>query len=288
MDDLPPKPEWLNRVAIIGVGLLGGSVGHALRRRGVQVVGYSRRESTAQTAVRSGAIDEGHTTIGEACRGADVVVICSPVDKIATLAAQACEVLDDQTLITDVGSTKALIVDEIESKSTRAFRQFVAAHPIAGSEKTGVENAMPDLFDGKCVILTPNERTDATMLARAKQFWRQTGGSLVLMSPAEHDERLAAVSHVPHLISSLLATFPDDPSLPLVGSGWRDMTRVAAGDPEMWTAICNHNRPAILSQLDRFIEELKLVKTRLSDENVEVMYRWLARAKERKQSTESG
>ncbi|OYP36116.1 prephenate dehydrogenase [Rhodopirellula sp. MGV] len=285
MDALPPKPDWLNRVAVIGVGLLGGSVGLSLRRCGVKVTGYSRRESTCKTAIECGAVDEGFTELSKACEGCDVAVICSPVDKIASLAAEASAALPDQALITDVGSTKGLIVDEVNALVPTVRAQFVAAHPIAGSEKTGVENAIADLFDDKCVILTPTDQTPPAQLDRAKQFWALTGGNITLMTPAEHDQRLAAVSHVPHLVSSLLAAFPDEPALPLVGSGWKDMTRVAAGDPAMWTAICDHNRGAIINQLDHFIDELKSLKSLLAAEDSGALLRWLEHAKARKDST---
>ncbi|MCC9599389.1 prephenate dehydrogenase/arogenate dehydrogenase family protein [Stieleria sp. JC731] len=286
MDVLPPKPDWLNRVTVVGVGLLGGSVGKSLRRSGVHVTGYSRREEACQAAMQAGAVDVGTTDMADACTDSDVVVICSPVDKIAPLAEQASEVVPDGALITDVGSTKALIVDEVNRYPLSVRSRFVAAHPIAGSEKTGVENSSADLFDGKSIIITPTETTEPALLDRARAFWSQTGGDIVLMSPADHDQRLAAISHLPHLVSSLLASFPDEESLPLVGSGWKDMTRVAAGDPTMWTAICNHNREAIVSQLDRFVVELQKLRSHLASEDPKQIFGWLEDAKLRKERSE--
>ena len=285
MQSLPEKPAWLNRVSILGVGLLGGSVGKSLRRSGIHVVGYSRRDSSCRAAVDAGAIDEGFTDIVSACQGSDVVVVASPVDKIAELAAQADEALAPNALITDVGSTKARIIKEVESRSSSAAQKLVAAHPIAGSEKTGVENALATLLDDKVVILTPCDDTADELLNRAKAFWRQTGSQIVTMTPSEHDQRLAAVSHVPHLVSSLLASLLDDESTPLVGSGWRDMTRIASGDPEMWTAICAHNRDAILSQIDRFSEELLALKNKVASDETDALTRWLETAKARKDAT---
>ena len=282
MQSVPEKPAWLNRVAILGVGMLGGSVGMSLRRRGIQVRGYSRRESSCRQAVDAGAIDQGFTDIRSACRGCEVVVIASPVDKIPELAARADQALDGDALITDVGSTKARIIQEIESLSPSASQKFVAAHPIAGSEKTGVENSRGSLLDGKIVIVTPRDNTPDALLSRSKVFWRQTGSQIVSMTPQEHDQRLAAVSHVPHLVSSLLASLLDDESMPLVGSGWKDMTRVASGDPMMWTAICAHNRDAILSQIDRLSDELLRLKEKVADDETTALTRWLQAAKERK------
>ncbi|QDV47972.1 prephenate dehydrogenase [Stieleria neptunia] len=286
MQTLPEKPAWLRRVSILGVGLLGGSVGMALRRRGIHVVGYSRRESSCRAAIEAGAVDEGFTEIATACRGSDVVVVASPVDKIVELAVAADHVLDDDALITDVGSTKAQIVAEIAAQSPSLARKFVAAHPIAGSEKTGVENATATLLEGKLVIMTPADQTPAAAVDRAAAFWLQTGGEILSMSPEQHDQRLAAVSHVPHLVSSLLASLVDDACLPLVGSGWRDMTRVAAGDPTMWTAICVHNREAILNQLDHFSEALGSLRALLAGGDTAALKSWLDEAKARKEATE--
>ena len=286
MHSLPESPSWLRRVAILGVGLLGGSVGMSLRRSGIRVVGYNRRPDSCRAAVDVGAIDEGFTDIAEACHNCDAVVVAAPVDKIAELAATACGHCGPDTLITDVGSTKAKIVDELKRRFPQTLGQFVAAHPIAGSEKTGAANASASLLDGKAIIITPHSDARETQLRRAEAFWQQTGGEIVWMSPEEHDRRLAAVSHLPHLIASLLAQFPEDASLPLVGSGWRDMTRVAAGDPTMWTAICQHNRSAILSQIDRFGEELGRLRERVADADVKNLSDWLAAAKRRKESVD--
>lgn len=285
MNASSPPPSWLQRVAILGVGLLGGSVGMSLRRFGVHVVGFNRREESCRIARDVGAIDEGFTDVRDACQNCDAVVVASPVDKIAELAAVAAETCGPETLITDVGSTKARIVDELSTRFPSVLPQFVAAHPIAGSEKTGAANASATLLDGKAIIITPHQGVSEEMMRRAEAFWRLTGGDLVQMSPREHDQRLAAVSHVPHLIASLLAAFPDDQSLPLVGSGWKDMTRVAAGDPRMWAAICQHNRDAILTQIDRFSNELSVLRARVEHAHGDELLHWLDAAKDRKEST---
>ncbi|MCO8124455.1 prephenate dehydrogenase/arogenate dehydrogenase family protein [Stieleria sp. TO1_6] len=286
MHSLPDKPAWLSRVAILGVGLLGGSVGMSLRRSGIHVRGYSRRQSSCQDAIAAAAVDDAFTDLATACEGCQVVVIAAPVDKIAELAIAANDCLAADALITDVGSTKARIVAEIESLSPATSQKFVAAHPIAGSEKTGVQNACPDLLDGKAVILTPGADTATASLDRAKAFWRQTGGRILTMTPQQHDDRLAAVSHLPHLVSSLLASLLDEPSMPLIGSGWKDMTRVASGDPTMWTAICQHNRDAILAQIDRLSAELAVMREKLADPDTTSLMQWLQDAKARKDATQ--
>ena len=284
MNEFSETPSWLRRVAILGVGLLGGSVGMSLRRRGITVNGYSRRQSGCQRALRAQAIDQGFTSIESTCRDCDVVVVAAPVDKIASLAVEANRYLADDALITDVGSTKARIVDELACSSAMTMQRLVPAHPIAGSEKTGVEHATANLLDQKVIVITPHDENSAEQLDRARSFWNMTGGRLIEMSPHDHDQRLAAISHVPHLVASLLALFPDEESLPLVGSGWKDMTRVAAGDPGMWLAICQHNRQAVLSQLERFSHEIEALRTSLQPDADEQLRQWLERAKRRKDS----
>lgn len=282
MHQIPQKPDWLNQVTIVGVGLLGGSVGMSLRRCGVTVHGYSRRPESCDIAIRVGAINRGFADLSEACDDSDVIVIASPVDRIAPLSSQVAKFTKPESVITDVGSTKAMIVDQV-NQDPQVAKRFVAAHPIAGSEKSGVEYATATLFDGKCIIITPDDNTSQEHLSRAEQFWQLVGGRTVNLSPAEHDNCLASVSHLPHLVSSLLASNTDPKSAPLVGSGWKDMTRVAAGDPEMWTAICQHNRPAILDQLDAFSNHLQQLRDLLASGDDEKLQAWLQKAKETKQ-----
>ncbi|TWU06335.1 prephenate dehydrogenase [Stieleria varia] len=274
------------RVAILGVGLLGGSVARALRRHQIDVVGYSRTPETRAMALQQGVVTEAYASLADACEGCDVVVVASPVDRIADMVLQAAPFIDDGALITDVGSTKALIVHSV-AKDQRAAEKFVAAHPIAGSEKTGVEHSRSDLFDNKMIVITPGPSNSAERLLRCEQFWRLTGGQTVRMTPAIHDQQLAAISHVPHLISSLLACLPAEEALPLVGSGWSDMTRVASGDPTMWTAICQHNSQAIVDQIGTVIAQLQSVQQMVAASDQQALHDWLAAAKSRKDRTQS-
>lgn len=269
------------RVAILGIGLLGGSVALALREHGIHVVGYSRRESSRKKSLNAGVVTEVFDNVPDACKGADIIVIASPVDKIAELAIAAATHLVSDALITDVGITKAKIVDEISAVDGIASR-FVAAHPIAGSEKTGVENAFAKLFHSKPIVVTPNEKNTETQIKRIEQFWQLTGAKVVRMTPDEHDEQLAAISHVPHLMASLLAGLPTDDAMELVGSGWMDLTRVASGDPEMWKAICDHNAPAILGQLNLLIERIEQLKSLIGTTDSQPLFDWLAHAKARR------
>lgn len=246
------------RIAIIGVGLLGGSVGMAIRRAwpDVSVVGVSRRESVLRQACEMGAITEGASDLREACRNADVVVIAVPVDQIAELVIEVSQFCSAKTLITDVGSTKLGIVHRVSQDPDSAER-FVGAHPIAGGEKAGVDNARADLFDGRTVVVTPTSQTPAKRTSEAVLFWQGVGAKVLTVAPELHDEMLAATSHVPHLIAALLVTSLPDNSQPFLGTGWRDSTRIAAGSPEVWTAICRENAEAIVNQLEHFRDGLE-------------------------------
>ncbi len=315
--------SWPRRIAILGVGLLGGSVALAIRRARptVEIAGLVRSPQTRDRALACGAIDSAVGDLKDACRGCDVVVVATPVDQIAPLVIGAAAASPDGCLITDVGSTKAGIVNAVLSDPAAA-KKFVAAHPIAGGEKSGVEHASATLFDGKLVVITPShpnatarpgiltendggaeaegvtelgaERTRGRAHAkgrcaegqehrdvadRAEAFWRLTGARTAWMSPDEHDAHLASTSHVPHLVAAALATLVTAESKSLVGAGWLDATRIAAGDPVLWTAIVNENRSAILSQLERFRGNVDELVRRIAAGDDEQLTAWLAEAK---------
>lgn len=251
----------------------------SLRRSGIHVTGYCRKNVTCEEAVSAGAVDLASTDLKTACENADVIVIASPVNRIAELSQQAVSFAPQHALMTDVGSTKSKLVAEVNSLLGDSANRFIGAHPIAGSEKTGVANGRATLMDGKPVIVTPTEKNEPLHFERICEFWAITGSNVLTMSPDEHDQRLASVSHVPHLVSSLLASLIDADTAPLVGSGWTDMTRVASGDPGMWSAICEHNRDAIVNQLDRLQQELVELRTRVSDTDSADLLAWLEHAK---------
>ncbi|GAA5509268.1 prephenate dehydrogenase [Novipirellula caenicola] len=268
------------RVAILGVGLLGGSVARAIRQSipDVHVIGIVRSAEKGQRWVDQGVVDSVTESVADACVDVDVVVVATPVDKVAEKVIAVAQASKPQCLITDVGSTKRTIVNSV-SQCPAAVAKFVAAHPIAGSEKTGAEHATANLFVGKVIVLTPSEQTPTNLLKRAEQFWRLTGGRIVTLSPEDHDTHLAAVSHVPHLASSAVAKLVCDQSADLVGSGWTDITRVAAGDPAMWLAICQENRPAIEEQLRRLAGSIDEVRQWMHTHDDESLLRWLTEAK---------
>lgn len=282
----PSTEPWPRRVAILGVGLLGGSLGLALRRAvpEIEIVGTSRNAHRRALAIDRGAVTEATESVAEACRECDVVVVCSPVDRIAAMVIEAADHAAADCLITDVGSTKKGIVEAV-ARQPAAMNRFVAAHPIAGSEKTGVENASASLFDGRVIILTPQDQEESWRTTAAECFWRLTGGRIVTMSPQDHDAHLASVSHVPHLMSALVAKMASPEARGLVGTGWRDITRVAAGDPTLWTAITSENRVAISTELAKLAAAVDELRKKIDGGSEDELFRWLTEAKEIKEQT---
>lgn len=278
--------QWPQRIGILGVGLLGGSTALAIRRArpNVHITGLIRRSAQADGLMDLGIVDSASTILADVCRECDVIIVATPVDRLAALVIEAAELTRPDCLITDVGSTKARIVDAV-AEHPQAEAKFVAAHPIAGSEKTGAEHADASLMDDKVIVVTPGPKTPSQLLRRAVEFWQLTGGTIQQMTPSQHDAHLASVSHVPHLVSALIARLPESDARPLVGSGWQDITRVAAGDPGMWTAICQENRAAILDELERFTSQLSQLRQLLSSEDDEALNAWLAEAKQLKQQS---
>lgn len=279
--------ERFRRVAIVGAGLLGGSFGlairEALKASLLEVVGVSRSEASREAALRCGAVTSATACIEEACEGADLVVIAVPVDAIASMAVRTSELCRDDALIIDLGSTKAKIVRSVD-EHPRAQSMFVGTHPIAGSEKTGAEFAKVDLFSGKTVIVTPGAATPGTLVERAENLWRSFGSHVVRMSPEEHDVAMASVSHVPHIVASMLAgllakSHDSVATSGLVGTGWLDTTRVASGDADLWTAICRENGPAIVAELARAAEWLEQFSAKVQAGDFEAVHAMLAEAK---------
>lgn len=251
----------MKKVAIIGLGLMGGSLGLALKHKGlVKVSASARREDTRHLALSMGAADEVFETPQEALRGADVAVFCTPVCSIPSLARTCLQAFEPGCVVTDVGSTKADLVREMTLLLAGKPVAFVGSHPMAGSEKTGLEVANVRLYEGAVTALTPTAGTDSSALAILEALWSGVGAKVVCLSPEAHDELVARSSHLPHLISALLvATAGRNHSEDLprfCGSGIRSTTRVAAGSPEMWHDIVKTNRVAILSELRAY--ELQL------------------------------
>jgi prephenate dehydrogenase len=278
-------------IAIVGVGLIGGSIGLAVRERKLarEVIGIGRRESSLYGARLIGAIDRGTTDLNEGVAAAELIIVCTPVDTIAEtvlLAAGACR---PNTLITDAGSTKETIVTTIDAalSARRAGSPFVGSHPLAGDHRGGAEHARPDLFDGRTVVITPTEATRTAAVVEISGFWQSLGARVTTMSPAEHDIALAATSHLPHLVASALAAATPEKWLPLAASGWRDTTRVAAGDPALWQPIFATNRQQVLLALDRFLDKVTAVRESLDRADDRQLHRILEQAKSLKRARDA-
>jgi prephenate dehydrogenase len=206
-------------------------------------------------------------------------VVCTPVAQIADDVLRVAKACPEGALVTDAGSTKAEIVAAVNGRLKRGVR-FVGSHPLAGSEKNGPLNASAELFDGRVVVVTPTRKTPAADLAAISDFWSGLGATVLHMSPADHDRAMAATSHVPHLVSSVLAAVTSPADRPLCATGWRDVTRVAAGDPELWRQIFLANRTNVLKSLARFEKTLSSFRTALEREDTRRLQRLLSEAKQ--------
>lgn len=263
------------QVAIIGVGLIGGSLGMILRRKALadHIVGIGRRVENLKAAVELGAIDRYVADPKEGVQGADLVVLATPVDTYDRHLKEWAHCLAPGSIVSDVGSVKGTLVEQSEA-AMPAGVHFVGAHPIAGKEKTGVAAGSDQLFNGARCIVTPTKRTDQQALERIKQIWQETGSIVLTMDPHLHDQILGAVSHLPHIaafaLMNALADLRDHrlSDLDLAahsGGGLRDTTRIAASSPEMWRDIFLWNRDNLVSYIDEYqraLEDLKrLIKT---------------------------
>ena len=271
--------QWDN-VAIVGVGLIGALIGLALRQRNLakNVVGIGRRQASLRVARHNGAVN--HTTIdlNKGVAEAELVVVCTPVGRIVEHVRQAASHCPERALLTDVGSVKQAIVETLDTGLARACR-FLGSHPIAGSEKAGPANAAPDLFEGRVAILTPTKNTRAEDFDLLSEFWQSLGSVVVKMTPEEHDQALAVVSHLPHAAAVSLAMTVPEQLFRFCGSGMSDTTRVAAGDPTLWHQIFTLNRDNVLTALERYGSNLALLHAALRDNNETELTRILTLAK---------
>lgn len=270
----------LENVAIVGVGLIGGSIGMALRERGLanRVIGVGRRQVSLRIARRVGAVTNTTIDLAKGVAEANLVLVCTPVGRIVEDVKQVAEHCPEGTLITDVGSTKQQIVEALDDGLARGCR-FLGSHPLAGSEKAGATHAQADLFEGRVAIVTPTLNTRAEDFDLVEDFWEALGSVVIRMPPAEHDEALAVTSHLPHMAAATLAVTVPERYFRLTGSGLLDTTRLAAGDPELWIQILLHNRQHALKALEMYGKQLAGLHTALRDGNQDELKRLLAKAK---------
>lgn len=240
-------------LAIVGVGLLGGSVALAAKQRGLcqHVVGIGRNAERLQAAVDAGVIDSFATSIVDVDPVWGFVVVGTPVDRIVADVRAVAECSRPGTLITDVGSVKGAICRDLAGGLPEGVH-FVGSHPLAGSEKRGFEVAAPDLFDGRVCVVTPDDASDSAAVERTTVFWETLGSRIVRMAPDAHDVALATTSHVPHVVAAALAAALPESERDLAATGFRDTTRIASGDPDLWVAILQENAAAVEASLGRF------------------------------------
>jgi len=247
----------IRRLGLVGLGLLGGSVAKAARAHGVadEIVAVGRDRARLEPALRDGAIDRAATDLAEGLRDVDFCVLATPVATLTALLPDVWRAVPSDAVVTDVGSTKAAIVETAERLAAGRPLGFVGSHPMAGSEQAGYRVSRADLFRGATVIITPTERSDWHAVKRVGAFWEALGGRLVTLDPVTHDRATAAISHLPHLVADALvdAVVRMDPRfLEVAGRGFKDTTRIAASDPHMWREIFQENRAGLAEALAAF------------------------------------
>jgi len=276
-----------NKVAIIGVGLIGGSLAMVLRQKGIssQIIGIGRGIKNLETAKKLGVVDSYTQDVKQGVKDCDLVVVATPVASIVNIVKDILPFLKNGAIITDVGSVKKAVVDEIEGfMPEKVF--FIGGHPIAGTENAGVEAAFPTLFQSRKCILTPTKKTDKIALESIKAVWEAAGSQVILMERERHDKILASVSHLPHMVAYALVNAVadmkdlDENIITYSAGGFKDFTRIASSPPEMWRDICLLNRDAILDMIKRFQATLSQLKRMIEAEDGEGMYKEFERAKE--------
>jgi prephenate dehydrogenase len=279
------------RLAVIGVGLIGGSVALALRRAGVvgHVVGIGRGRANLERALALGVIDEIGADPAAGVAQADTVVVAVPVGQFDAVLQAIRPALARDVVITDGGSTKQDVIAAARPALGERWPRFVPAHPIAGAEHSGVEAARAELFDGRNVVLTPVAETDSDAIARAELLWSKCGARVARMVPAEHDRVLAAVSHLPHVLAyalvSMIAKRADAGQLfGFAAGGFRDFTRIASSSPEMWRDIALANRDALLAEIDAYGVVLEAVRDLVAGSDGPALQRLFAEAREAREA----
>lgn len=276
--------QW-QKVTLVGVGLLGGSLGLALKQRKLahRVDGFVRRPESVQECQKLGVVDAAHLDVVAAVRDADLIVFCTPIAQMRSLAERMRSHVAAGAALTDVGSVKGSVVNELEP----LFPGFVGSHPMAGSEKTGPAAATADLFREAVCVITPTARSNPNSVDSVEELWRSVGAITRRLSPEAHDELVSRSSHLPHLLAAQLVNYvlgpdrPEDQEL-LCANGFRDTTRIASGSPEMWRDIALTNREHITRELTEFIDALQQVRAALEKGDSRQIEQFFAEAKKRR------
>ena len=270
-----------NQVAIIGVGLIGGSLGLSIKKKRLadNVIGVSRHKKTLFLAKKSRAIDEGAQEI-KVIKDADLVIFATPVNTILKLAPLVAKIIKPGCIVTDVGSTKKEIVVKLD----KIFKQFVGSHPLAGSEKRGILYAHADIFKDSLCLLTPSKKTNLAALAKIKKLWSRLGAKTVILSPENHDQVLSFTSHLPHILAFALLDIVPARYLGFASSGLKDTTRIAASDSQLWTDIILTNAKNIIQAIDLFEGNLEKMKKAIRRQDRKLLFKIIKKAKSRREA----
>jgi prephenate dehydrogenase len=277
------------KITILGVGLLGGSIGLAVKRRKLahQTAGFVRRAASLKDCEKAGAADYVTTDLLAAVWDADLVILSSPLGQMRSLAERMLPALKPGAIVTDVGSVKCSVARELESLIANAGAHFVGSHPMAGAEKTGVSAARANLFVNAVCVVTPTKKTNRTALKRVERFWKALGSCVLELKPEAHDALVSRSSHLPHVLAATLANLVLDPAQPkfqaaLCANGFRDTTRIASGSPEMWRDIALANRKNLARSLSIFVAELQKVQRLVKKGDAPAITKFFETAKQRR------
>jgi prephenate dehydrogenase len=280
----------IERLCIIGVGLIGGSVARAARVRKLArvLVGVDADPANLQAALASGVVDEGYEAVAAGAAGADFVVLATPVGAAGSILGELRAVWSERAVYTDVGSTKCDVIAAVSQALGGMPANFVPGHPIAGAERSGVEASRADLYEGKRVILTPLDSTGTDALAQVEAFWQAIGANVSRMEPAHHDEVLAATSHLPHVLAFVLTDMlgrqdEQQEIFQYAAGGFRDFTRIASSDPKMWLDICLANREHIVPLIEQYRGALKKAADLISDQSAAELHTLFTNARNARQ-----
>ncbi|THB68598.1 MAG: prephenate dehydrogenase/arogenate dehydrogenase family protein [Gammaproteobacteria bacterium] len=273
-------------LTIIGVGLIGGSLARALRFAGgcERITGSGRSEANLQRAVELGVIDDYSTDITEAVAEADVIVACVPLGAMTAVFGKIKAAGKESAIITDVGSSKVSVLRSAQEAFGKIPQNFIPGHPIAGTEKSGVEASFSELYRNRKIILTPDSGSSPQALAVVEKMWQQTGAQVITMDAQHHDKVLAATSHLPHLLAygivDTLANMDDRQEIfEYAAGGFRDFTRIASSDPTMWRDICIHNRDAIIEMMELYTADMQNLTDLVRNGDKEALFEMFSQAK---------
>jgi prephenate dehydrogenase len=268
----------IKNLAILGPGLLGGSIGLAVKEISptTSVSVWGRRDEALRAVRESGFADKTSLSLTDTVEGCDLVILTTPIEVMADLATSFVPALSPDAIVTDVGSVKKCVHEALQP--ILGSDRWIGSHPMAGSEQGGLAAARSDLFHRSVTILTPDDQTPATLLDRITPFWQALGSRTVLLAPALHDHLISDISHLPHLLAALLVNTVDDQSLPLAGPGFRDSTRIAAGSPTLWREILLSNRHAVAESLDKFLDTVEIARDTLRSGDAAALEILLAKA----------